>query len=372
MIVNLCPQELVRAAEPGSDSNPGSTGWPSGRGRDITTWLDFARIVAVFAVVMLHISAGYVDGEPLGSSSWWAGNFYDSATRWCVPMLVMVSGALLLAPDRSRHLGSFYRRRMARIGLPLIFWTLVYLAWTWWKRIGAGFEVAPGDLALLAASGLPYYHLWFLYMLLGLYLFAPFLQRLVAGCNQRQFLLLVVLAFFVAAIAQAHSRLSERELAVFTSWFLRFIPFFLLGYYVRLYARSRRYLWPLVLVGAGIAGTCTGFWLFGKYGFRPGALYLYSYLSVTVIAMSVGAVYLFRWSSLASRIPPRFMVLGSRLSFGIFLVHPLVMESIPLLDARVQGTAAWIAIPLSAIMVIVISAVVSFLLGVIPGLRRVA
>ncbi|GAB7209335.1 acyltransferase [Dickeya oryzae] len=80
-------------------------------------WLYIARIVSTFAVIVLHISAYTVSLAELGSLSWWAGNIYDSLTRWCVPVFVMISGALLLSPEKNETLSFFYKKRMSRIFL---------------------------------------------------------------------------------------------------------------------------------------------------------------------------------------------------------------------------------------------------------------
>ncbi len=72
-------------------------------------WLDAARVISIFAVVFLHISASVVTEADFGSSTWWHGNFYDSLVRWCVPVFVMVSGALLLDERRVEDTISFYK-----------------------------------------------------------------------------------------------------------------------------------------------------------------------------------------------------------------------------------------------------------------------
>ena len=55
-------------------------------------WVDGTRCVAALAVVLLHAAASAVtDSSLLGSSGWWAANLFDSATRWCVPVFVMLS-----------------------------------------------------------------------------------------------------------------------------------------------------------------------------------------------------------------------------------------------------------------------------------------
>src|SRR5216117_2766854 len=69
-------------------------------------WIEQARGAAALAVVILHVSAGVVRGvSDVTSAAWWIGNIVDSAMRWCVPVFVMISGALLLDP--AKPLGSF-------------------------------------------------------------------------------------------------------------------------------------------------------------------------------------------------------------------------------------------------------------------------
>jgi len=89
-------------------------------------WLDNSRIVAIYAVVFLHVSAAVVLGNEVGTEYWWIGNIYDSAMRWCVPTFVMISGALLLDPDKQEDLKTFYAKRLSRILIPILFWSAFF------------------------------------------------------------------------------------------------------------------------------------------------------------------------------------------------------------------------------------------------------
>ena len=93
--------------------------------------LDAARWLAAVAVVMLHGAATVVsDPAAYGSGApGWRPTCTTPAARWCVPVFVMISGALLLDPERPQDARRFYSRRVARICAPLLFWTLFYLLW---------------------------------------------------------------------------------------------------------------------------------------------------------------------------------------------------------------------------------------------------
>ena len=161
-----------------------------------------------------------------------AGNVVDAFSRWCVPVFVMISGALLLAPGKTEGAGTFYRKRAARVLVPLLFWSAFYLLWVFIKGSLKGNP--PGAAALLhrIAIGEPYYHLWFLYMLVPLYLVTPLLCQIVARTTRKQLTWLVALAFVLAALNAIDARLSPRSGTFFPAWFLSYVPYFLLGHQI--------------------------------------------------------------------------------------------------------------------------------------------
>ena len=86
-------------------------------------YIDQLRVVAALAVVMIHVSAMHWGDTPPASADWQAMNVYAAVSRWCVPVFVMLSGALLLAPGRENEpWADFYQRRLVRVLLPLAFW----------------------------------------------------------------------------------------------------------------------------------------------------------------------------------------------------------------------------------------------------------
>jgi surface polysaccharide O-acyltransferase-like enzyme len=149
------------------------------------TWIKNARILAIFAVIFLHVAAGVVSTEPIGSHNWWIANFFDSLSRWCVPVFVMISGALLLNPKKQENLSEFYAKRISRILIPLISWTIIYCIWVYLGGVVKNDPVSMTFLLQSVLQGNPYYHMWFLYMIIFMYLFTPFFSK-----NNRKFFIL--------------------------------------------------------------------------------------------------------------------------------------------------------------------------------------
>ena len=63
-------------------------------------YAELLRVVAMLAVIVLHVSGGWLESLPVGTTDWHALNMWDSLCRWCVPVFVMCSGMFLLDPKR--------------------------------------------------------------------------------------------------------------------------------------------------------------------------------------------------------------------------------------------------------------------------------
>ena len=163
-------------------------------------YLDNARIVAILAVITLHVSGDFLLVGEVGEASWWLANVIESATRWCVPVFVMISGALLLDPAKHESSSEFYKKRLHRVGLPLVFWSFFFLSWI---AIQQWFIWGYVDFVLLLENllaGTPYYHLWYLYMVIFLYLFTPLLRVVVKQTSRPTLIFFTLVMFGLATL----------------------------------------------------------------------------------------------------------------------------------------------------------------------------
>ena len=97
--------------------------------------VDVIRTVAIVLVIFLHATADLTvpQMDQFEIIRWTTNDVYQSIGRICVPLFVMLSGALLLRPEKHDTIGSFFKKRWARIGLPWIFWGAAYFAWIFWS-----------------------------------------------------------------------------------------------------------------------------------------------------------------------------------------------------------------------------------------------
>lgn len=169
-------------------------------------WLDVLRLIAIFMVICIHCSDPFNVSPEARSNpefNFWGG-IYGSFLRPCVPLFVMITGILLL-PVRM-PVEDFYKKRLLRIAVPFVVWSALYNLFPWvtgilglpQSIISDVFAYAPSDAsqslgdALKNIAMIPLQFnvytvpMWYLYMLIGLYLYMPFFSSWVGRATMRQ------------------------------------------------------------------------------------------------------------------------------------------------------------------------------------------
>ena len=133
-------------------------------------WVDWLRVFACLLVMVVHSSEPfYLDGYDTliltDADLIWASAI-DSAARMSVPLFVIASSYLLFPLRYSS--GEFFKRRAVRILIPFVVWSVVY-------------ALCYGDpltnlSTLLLNFNFTASHLWFVYMLVGIYILMPILS----------------------------------------------------------------------------------------------------------------------------------------------------------------------------------------------------
>lgn len=298
-------------------------------------YFDVLRVLAILAVIILHVAAAHLNGTNVFSFTWEMSNMWDGLARWGVPVFVMISGALFLDPTRELDVHKLYSKNILHIGTILIFWSVCYA--------GLGFltGASKGNIEkLMAHTVLGHFHLWFLYMLLGLYIIVPLLRPICKDIKlTRYFLVLSIFFSFLAptiiriltgldlimpnstpakGLLAANYLLDEKIHFHFT---LGYVAYFVLGYYIHqssLSSYQRKCIYLLGVLGA----LFTIF--FSRYvsHITHTSFNIYSGLTLNVLCESM-AVFVFVKSHinmLSSKLTIIFNYLAKRV-LGIYLIH---------------------------------------------------
>lgn len=322
---------------------------------NFTTGMDTARVGACFMVIMLHVAAVNFN---VFDDQWWASNFYDSLTRGCVPVFLMISGVLLL--NKQEDLPAFFTKRFARVLPPLLFWSLFYMAWN--TSQGVHYGAWSGWIKTLA-SGPVVFHLWYLYAILGIYLFVPFLRNIWQGsrlAEKRMFLAFWMLVSgwpIIRAVFDIDIDLLE---TYSLGSFVGLIGYlFLVAYVFEAYQKKMmkgQYWWTnagLFVVFSALTMAAT--FAYSKHVDAPDPLF-YDYLSPFVMAASVCVFNVLY--GLGAKLRPYSAALNriSACTLGVYCIHIFVMDRLESMTGLLQSDgSSWWAIPVAASCVFAVS-----------------
>ena len=175
-------------------------------------WIDLLRIIACFLVVVSHSCDAFVGKTDSNYTEFLTGAYIGSFVRACVPLFVMISGILLLPVKMD--MPTFYARRTKRLIIPFVFWSIM-LPIMYYLYINSGIEiintaVTPEEHTLAATLNKFYTFLfnfnydtiplWYMYMLIGLYLFLPILSAWLKQASKKEVQLFLGIWLFTLCI----------------------------------------------------------------------------------------------------------------------------------------------------------------------------
>ena len=317
-------------------------------------WLDVVRFIAMFTVVCCHCTDPfnfYPGTAPnIGEIKLW-GAIYGSVLRPCVPLFVMITGALLL-PVRG-DASTFYKKRIPRVFYPFLIWSVLYNLFPWITGLlglnpqiildffpYAGEEVMqqsfsvsleyilmiPFNFSILAV------HMWYIYLLIGLYLYLPVFSAWVEKASERA-KLMFLLAWGVTLLLPYYYQFVSNYLWGTCSWnsfgmlyaFAGFNGYLFLGHYLKNleWSLKKTLAIGIPMFAAGYAVTFLGFrhiTALPEYTDEMLELF-FTYCSLNVVMMTIPVFMLAKKVKVNSERMKKALANLTVCGFGIYMIH---------------------------------------------------
>lgn len=352
-------------------------------GKQHVVWLDVVRFVAMFTVVCCHCTDpfNFYPGDlpaNIEEIKFW-GAAYGSLLRPCVPLFVMITGALLL-PVRG-DTSVFYRKRISRVFWPFLIWSILYNLFPWITGVlgfssdvildffpYSGEEVTRQSLAIslkyIAEIPLNFsivdVHMWYIYLLIGLYLYMPIFSAWVEKASEKAKLWFLV-AWGVSTLLPYYYQFVSPYIWGGCSWnsfnmlysFAGFNGYLLLGHYLRNrdWELSKVLLIGIPMFVIGFAVTFFGFrYVTALPEYSDELLELFfTYCSLNVVMMTVPLFLLAKKVNVRSEKVRSLLANLTMCGFGVYMVHYFFTGPGVLL-MRSLGVPVFLQIPAAAVV----------------------
>jgi len=325
-------------------------------------WIDYLRIISAFAVIMIHVVY-------LGRLTFWVGAdtticliFFNSLC-FAVPIFVMITGYLQLNPKKEYN----FKKSLIRIVSVLCIFGVIY---AWMELIFIEHAISfnqIGTAIINMIQGKSWVHLWYLYMLIGLYLIIPFLRTWIKYASEReiQYFLLLNFVFNSILVRFGHYGISSAFYIQISTIF----PFYLvLGYYLGNYRKKI----PGKVIGMAWCVCLLSLYIVSAY--LKIIFDAYNYNNIITIVMVILIFLTFKnlpevhWGGNAKACIDSF----ARCSFGIYILHMVFVNAlykfIKVNPYKYWTVIFWIVISL---VIFILSWITSLLLMKLPFFRKI-
>jgi len=351
-------------------------------------WLDVVRLVAMFTVVYCHCADpfNFYPGEPpanIEDIKFW-GAAYGAFLRPCVPLFVMITGALLLSVRGDTS--TFYKKRISRVFWLFLIWSILYNLFPWITGVlGLSPDVIldffpySGEEATRQSLGVSMgyiaeiplnfslldVHMWYIYLLIGLYLYLPIFSAWVEKASERGKRWFLV-AWGVTTLLPYYLEYVSPYIWGSCSWnsfhmlyyFAGFNGYLLLGHYLR------NHDWSLgKILAIGIPMFVVGYTV-TFFGFRHiTSLPQYSdemlelfftYNSLNVVMITIPFFLLAKKVKVRSERVQRALANLTVCGFGIYMVH-YFFTGPGVVVMRAIGVSLYLQIPAAAVVAFAVS-----------------
>lgn len=343
-------------------------------GRERTAYFDHLKVFEYFMLMIVHTASYQWYAADINSAQWLVLNFYKSATRPCVLVFFLISGALMLGKDIET--GKLYRKHVLKLAVCFIIWDIIYAVITYWND-GIG-----GIVFKIFNSN---YHLWYLLAMIGIFICFPIIRLIADNKKTMKYFMILsfIFAFFLPTLFNILTGFGSPALVhyadmIFSHFYdmhmevvLGYPFFFIGGYYINEYGLGkafRRILYALGIVSL-IAGPLLNALYVRKAGLPDDTFSNSFMLYEMFIAFAVFTF--FKYNVRGNAFTCRACRKISSWGLGIYMVHDLVILGLN----RFLGLNATVfnplfAVPVVALLALIICTLVSAVLNLIPGVNK--
>lgn len=282
------------------------------------------RLFATISIIWLHTCSTLVDNPELYLMSDNQWKFFKASyhvTSWAVPIFFMITGMLLLNPQKDISVKEIFSKYCSRIFSALFTFGIPFAIIKLYVEEG---EFYPAILikaigCVFTNSG--FAHFWYLYCLIGIYLLIPLLKLIVNHASKEILLYFLTVMFILLYCVPTISVVIDVNIAF--SLPVEYPVFYvLLGYYLKRY--SDNWSASFCLFGAFALSIVI---VLGDY-LDIGSDILAAYDSPVIAIIAILIFMLFKGFNMKTLQDKRMDLLWrlDRCCFGVYIIHPIFIH----------------------------------------------
>lgn len=333
-------------------------------------YFDFLRIISAFCVVLIHVSARYYYTLDVNSFKFKIAYYYNGLSRFAVPNFFMISGAVFL--NRELTFETIYKKYINRILIHLFLWSIIY------SSIHINYSKLDIKKILFTIIN-GHYHLWYLFAIIGFYINIPYKREIVKNRKLLSYFIFLnfIFVFIIPNYIYLLSYCSKETFNLLTEINSKFglgtFPtnnfYFIFGHYLNTKKGIKTDFFIIIYI-SGLIGLFFTTKISYSFSFIKKRKIIHfggNYLNIFFYSISIFLFFKRNFNHLYYIGKINISKKLANYTFGIYLIHPLVME---IVEKKIKISERYLNIifyiPIYNLFIFLLSLIICIILKAIP------
>lgn len=337
--------------------------------RDLS--IDLIKVIAIFGVLVIHVDAGVLTQEQIGSFEWICGLVWGSLVRGSVPLFLMTSGALMLNPRKELALKKLYFHNITRIIIAMLVWGFCYKLYHLFTAGQLNIYTAfysLKDLLLFKQE----FHFYYIHIILLVYVFLPITRVFTEKADKKTVEYALCFWFALAIVYPTLRNFPPFSMlsGIPVQWMINLsyasIGYGVWGHYLKKYPLSQK---------IGVVCLCMGFiFTFGMtfyMSIRTGNLcdIFLQGTSPGVFLLATG-IFLLSGAVKIKGVFEKIVIFFSKSSFCTYLLHMFVLYVLTYFGITAKIMPVIFSVPMISGIILLLCSIIYAILSKIPLLNK--
>lgn len=331
---------------------------------------DALKFVSIIMVIAIHIFCDYRDLFIGNNQLKYAIlTFFDSLTRVAVPMFFMITGSFMLSNKKNEKYLEHLKKRIPNLFIPFFLISIIYYMV---NQYNLKENLSIIDFVGLFTTGNIKYHFWFMYTIIMIYMFIPFIKKLVQNISKKELITLIILIFIFGNVMSFLSIIFNKyNIKLLSSFVLPdiiiYINYLLVGYYLynnKINEKNKKIIYIVAIISIILMNIVDNL-----YNTEIRIDVILTANSIFALIPSIAVYTLFKDNYDKLNIPKffdKFITKNSKYIFYIYMLHVLVKEEIVIeLINLFYNPVSFIGICVVIILRIILTFIISYIFSII-------
>ena len=299
--------------------------------------LDLSRVIVMYIVVTVHIYGIFISyfPEKMSMELILPNSALAIIGKSVMGVFFMTSGAFLIGRSSTMQPKEFYKKTWKKLGIPTLIFTVLHLILNPIYPIiynGSSWDLFGEQLLnsfLKSLRGIASDHLWYMFVLIGLYILAPFIAKSKEMFGEKGFMAISV-AIFIWGLISSQSEIYPIKWSI--GHVMAYVGLFMMGYVLYRKVDTKRsngkaalnFLIAFVIMAGAMLGS-----LFGQRIGIPFSDIIFAVGEPYNLLNQIAALFLFMgFAYLSFRFDTGYI---SGLTYWVYLAHVVLIQWVILL-----------------------------------------